>query len=195
MDNEKTGRLIRSLRKEMGLTQKQLADMMNISDKAVSKWERGLGCPDVSLLTELADIFGVGTDVLLSGEQKINEKSGGNMRNTVFYRCPVCGETAASSKKFELSCCGRKMSPLAISEADDAHKITAEPVEDELYITLDHEMTKAHYLTFAAYVSADTMTYIKLYPEQDPAFRIKARGSGFLYIGCSEHGLFRYRLK
>ena len=50
MDHEQIGRLIRSLRREQGLTQLQLASLLNVSDKAVSKWERGLGCPEVSLL-------------------------------------------------------------------------------------------------------------------------------------------------
>ena len=54
MDCEKIGKLIRSLRRERGLTQLGLAEQMHISDKAVSKWERGLGCPDVSLLPELS---------------------------------------------------------------------------------------------------------------------------------------------
>ena len=50
MDHNKVGKLILSLRKEKGLTQKELADAMNLSDRTVSKWERGLGCPDVSLV-------------------------------------------------------------------------------------------------------------------------------------------------
>ena len=50
MDLSKVGKLISTLRKEKDMTQKQVADLMNISDKAISKWERGLGCPDVSLL-------------------------------------------------------------------------------------------------------------------------------------------------
>ncbi|MEG2687220.1 MAG: helix-turn-helix transcriptional regulator, partial [Christensenellaceae bacterium] len=54
MDCKKVGILIRGLRKEKKLTQKQLADAMNISDKTISKWERGLGCPDVSLLHGLS---------------------------------------------------------------------------------------------------------------------------------------------
>ena len=63
MDQNKTGALIRSLRIKNELTQKQLAERLNVSDKAVSKWECGNGCPDISMLTELADIFG--TDVRL----------------------------------------------------------------------------------------------------------------------------------
>ena len=59
MDLSKVGKLISTLRKEKDMTQKQVADLMNISDKAISKWERGLGCPDVSLLPELSQILGV----------------------------------------------------------------------------------------------------------------------------------------
>lgn len=55
----KTGHLIYQLRKEKNLTQLQLAKLMNLSDKTISKWERGLGCPDVSLLIELSKIFEV----------------------------------------------------------------------------------------------------------------------------------------
>jgi transcriptional regulator with XRE-family HTH domain len=60
---------IHELRKEKGMTQKQLAEKLNITDKAVSKWERGLGCPDISLLSSLADILGVTVTELLNGER------------------------------------------------------------------------------------------------------------------------------
>ena len=59
MDCRKVGELIQKLRKERGWTQKYLADKMNISDRTVSKWERGLGLPDVGLLKNLSDIFGI----------------------------------------------------------------------------------------------------------------------------------------
>ena len=64
MDCKKVGSLILELRKEKNMTQKQLADLMNISDKTISKWERGLGCPDISLIPDLAQIFGVNIDIL-----------------------------------------------------------------------------------------------------------------------------------
>ena len=57
MDHIKIGKLICALRKEQGMTQLQLAQCLHISDKTVSKWERGLGCPDVSLLSQLSNIF------------------------------------------------------------------------------------------------------------------------------------------
>ena len=64
MDNAKIGKLIYHLRQEKEMTQLQLAEQLNISDKAVSKWERGLGCPDVSLLPELSQILNVDLEKL-----------------------------------------------------------------------------------------------------------------------------------
>ena len=69
MDNGKMGRFISELRKSHQLTQKELAEKLNVSDKAVSKWERGLSCPDISLLSPLSDIFGITTTELLNGER------------------------------------------------------------------------------------------------------------------------------
>ncbi len=68
MDCKKVGKLIYELRREKNMTQKQVAELMNISDKTISKWERGLGCPDVSLLLGLSNIFGVSIEGILSGE-------------------------------------------------------------------------------------------------------------------------------
>ena len=72
MNQKKTGELIRSLRKERGLTQQQLACRMSISDKTVSKWERGAGSPDLSMFPLLSELFGVEIDVLLSGDLNSN---------------------------------------------------------------------------------------------------------------------------
>lgn len=69
IDNEQFGQLLTELRKEKGLTQKQLAEKLYISDKAVSKWERGLSLPDISLLMPLTKIFGVTTTELLMGKR------------------------------------------------------------------------------------------------------------------------------
>ncbi len=84
MDNVKIGQLIYRLRKENRLTQLQLAEQLGVSDKAVSKWERGMGCPDVSLLTDLSNIFHVDLEKLLSGEMDENEILGGNMKKMNF---------------------------------------------------------------------------------------------------------------
>ena len=68
MDCAKIGELIRRLRREKGYTQRALAAEIGVSDKAVSKWERGLGCPDVSLLGALSAKLGVNLEELLAGE-------------------------------------------------------------------------------------------------------------------------------
>ncbi len=69
MDNQRTGRLIAARRQELGLTQKELADKLNISDRTVSKWERGAGFPDVSLLEPLADALELSVLELIRGER------------------------------------------------------------------------------------------------------------------------------
>ena len=65
---ENIAKNISALRNDMGMTQLQLAEMLNYSDKAVSKWERGEAIPDVIVLKQIADYFGVGVDYLLEGE-------------------------------------------------------------------------------------------------------------------------------
>lgn len=68
-DFSKMSQFISELRKEKKLTQKELAEQLGVTDKAVSKWERGLGCPDISLLSKLSRILGVTTSELLNGEK------------------------------------------------------------------------------------------------------------------------------
>ena len=74
MDQEKVGRIIKTLRKDKGMTQRELSEMLNVTDRAVSKWERGLGCPDVSLLTSLSEIFSVDIESIIEGDMEENEK-------------------------------------------------------------------------------------------------------------------------
>lgn len=74
MDNIKTGTLIKELRKEKGMTQKDLADLLHITDKAVSKWERGLCAPDISLLEPLSDALGASIIELIEGERIIQDE-------------------------------------------------------------------------------------------------------------------------
>lgn len=67
--NEKMGRFISELRKAQNMTQKSLAENLEVTDKAVSKWERGISCPDVSLLIPLSKVLGVTASELLNGEK------------------------------------------------------------------------------------------------------------------------------
>lgn len=69
MDNKKTGALIAARRQELGMTQKELAEKLNLSDRTVSKWERGAGFPDVSLLEPLADALELSVMELIHGQR------------------------------------------------------------------------------------------------------------------------------
>ena len=69
MNYEKIGSFIKELRNEKNLTQKELAKKINVTDKAISKWERGLGCPDVSLLENLSKVLDVSILEILKGER------------------------------------------------------------------------------------------------------------------------------
>ena len=69
MDQKKIGSFVTALRKEKGLTQKELAERLFISDKTVSKWETGKGIPDVSLIIPLCELLGITANELLSGER------------------------------------------------------------------------------------------------------------------------------
>lgn len=75
MDAKEIGRFICSLRKDKGLTQSALAELLNISNRTVSKWETGEGLPDISLLPDLAKVLGVTTDEILAGKKAPAEKS------------------------------------------------------------------------------------------------------------------------
>ena len=92
MDQIRTGRLIRTLRLSLGMTQLALAERLGVSDKAVSKWERGCGAPDLSLLPLLSQTLGVDTDTLLRGDLEANDMSNGNLNNMRFYVCRSAGK-------------------------------------------------------------------------------------------------------
>ena len=84
--------------------------------------------------------------------------------------------------------------PLEAEDIDDAHEIIIENVEDEHFITVRHDMTKKHFISFMAYVTSDRMQFVKLYPEGNAETRMNLRGRGYLYIFCNRHGLMKKRI-
>lgn len=112
MDLCKSGELIRKLRKENGMTQKEVADRLGVLPKTISKWETGHGFPDASLLNGLADILGTNADTILSGELSPNGEFVGNFKEIRFYVCPHCGSFLHGTGEAVVSRCGKKLSPL-----------------------------------------------------------------------------------
>lgn len=190
MNNIKIGNLIYTLRKEKQLTQLQLAERMNISDKTVSKWERGLGCPDISLLPDLSKILEINLEELLSGKLDINAITGGNMKKTKFYICPQCGNIITSSEDAAISCCGKKLSASEPQKANEQEKLSIENIETDYFISTNHEMTKEHYISFVALLTGDSLIIRKQYPEWNLQTRIPAFSHGKLIWNCTKHGLF-----
>jgi transcriptional regulator with XRE-family HTH domain/desulfoferrodoxin (superoxide reductase-like protein) len=191
MDSSKVGKLILHLRKEQGLTQKNIADALNISNKTVSKWERGFGCPDVSLLADLSGVLGADIQKMLEGELDPNRPDSGNIKKIRFYVCPICGNVLTSSNKASISCCGRKLAPLVPKEHLEHHQMTIKEIDIYNYISIDHVMKKSHFIRFIAYVGTDIVLLKRLYPEQSASIHIPAmQRDGKLYGYCSRHGLW-----
>ena len=189
-----TGGTIRTLREKQGCTQRQLAEKLMVSDKAVSKWELGKGLPDITLLEPLAGALGVSVAELLSGECVVNRNRSGNLNRMRFYVCPVCGNVIWSVGEGAFSCCGITLPPLEAEPAGENHAIRVERMDDEWYVSLDHPMSKNHFLSFMAYVTTDRVDFRKLYPEQSPEARFPMQGHGMLYVYCNHHGLYQTRI-
>lgn len=197
MNQYVTGAVIKRLREKCGKTQSQLAEDLNISDKAVSKWETGRGFPDISMLESLAKQLGVSIIELLSGEEIINTNRNAKISRSKFYVCPVCGNVIYSIGEALISCCGIVL-PAAEAEPENSalpaekniHKISVEKVEDEYYVTMNHPMTKEHYISFFAALQDNGVQIVKLYPEQAPEARFKIAGTKKLFAFCNRDGLF-----
>ena len=192
MDARNTGTLIRALREERGLTQRQLADALGVTDKAVSKWERGGGCPDIELLPGLSERLGTPVETLLDGRLAVDVRTGGTMKRAAFRVCPACDNVIVTTGDAEVSCCGRKLPPLVALPADEAHAVHVEPIEGDWYVTFDHEMNKQHHLGFVAVVGFDRMAVEKLYREQGAEARLPRLAGAKLYTYCTAHGLMRH---
>lgn len=171
-----------------------MAEQLGVSGKAVSKWETAKGLPDITLLRPLSAALGVSVTELLSGNTVTNKNCSANMRRSKFYVCPVCGNAIHAVGEAGITCCGVSLPPLEAEEIDDDHRLTVEAVEDEHFITVHHSMTKEHFISFAAFVTADRVQFVKFYPEGNAETRLNLRGGGFLYIYCNRHGLMKRKI-
>lgn len=190
MESFITGTAIKKLREAKGITQNELAEIIGVSGKAVSKWETGRGLPDISLLELLASALGISVAELFAGQYVTNDNKHSNIKNLKFYVCPVCGNVIHSVGEFFAACCGVTLPTLEAEDPDECHDIAVGKTEDEYYISLNHEMTKQHYISFICYVTSDEVHFKKLYPEQAAEAIFFSRGKGRVYAYCKKHGLF-----
>ncbi len=195
MNRYVTGALIKRLREAGNMTQQQLAELMHVSDKTVSKWETGRGYPDISLLQPLAAALGVSLTELFSGEDVVNTNKAFNMLRMKFYVCPICGNVLFSTGEAAISCCGITLPPLEAEPADGEHTPCVQRVEDEYFVTVSHEMEKTHYISFLAALRDDGCEIKKLYPEGPAEARFKISRAKYLFCYCNRHGLFKASLR
>ena len=194
MNTYVTGQTVKRLREAKNMTQATLAEQLGVSSKAVSKWETAKGLPDISLLEPLSLALGVSVSELLSGNTVCNKNISSNILFSKFYVCPVCGNIIHATGESVISCCGITLPPLEAEEPDGEHQVSITPVEDEKFITVDHPMTKSHFISFLAYVTSDKVQFVKLYPEGNAETRMQFRGRGWLYLYCNKHGLMKVRV-
>ena len=195
MDNYLTGNIIKELREKQNLTQSELARILSVSDKTISKWETGRGLPDITLIEPLARALNISVAELMNGKYITNANKSANLTRAIFKVCPICGNVLFLTGECVTSCCGVVLPPLYAENETDDHKIEYQNVENELYVTVDHDMTKSHYISFVAYVKADRCEIAKMYPEQNAEARFLNRGKGILYVYCNQDGLYKRRMK
>lgn len=190
MNQYVTGAVIKDLREQNQMTQAELAQKLCVSDKTISKWETAKGYPDISLLEPIAKAFGISVTELISGNPVHNVNVSANMLRSKFYVCPVCGNVIHSMGEAVVQCHGILLSPCQPEETDEAHMVFVERIEDEYYVRIDHDMTKGHYISFVAALSADKIQMVKLYPEGNAEARFKIRGVKKILFYCNRDGLY-----
>lgn len=144
----------------------------------------------MSMLPALTELFGINAENLLRGELDANDMVGGNMKNIQFYICEECGNLITATAESDVSCCGKKLKAAQLQKAEPEQKLSVELIDNEYYISSDHEMTKEHYITFVGLLTGDTAIIRKQYPEWDLSTRLPRLAHGKLVWHCSKHGTF-----
>ena len=191
MNQYVTGTMIKRLRESKSITQQQLAEKIGVSDKAISRWETGRGYPDISLIEPLAEALGVSIIELFSGEGVVNTNRSFNMQRMKIHVCPICGNIIFSTGEAVVSCCGIVLPSLEAEPEEGTHHLHLEKAEDEYYVTIPHDMSKMHYISFVLAVKDNGCEIRKLYPEGNAEARFKISRTKYFLFYCNRHGLFR----
>lgn len=190
MNGYVTGETIKRLREQEGMTQSQLADKLMVSNKTISKWENDKGLPDISLIVPLADALKVSIIELLSGNDIKNDNISANFKRGKWYICPICGNVIHAMGEAVISCCGITLPYVENEEPDENHEIIVDRIDGEYYVSMNHPMTKDHYICFLAYTTDDGIQVVKLYPEGPAEARFAIRGHGTIHAYCNHHGKY-----
>lgn len=192
MNQYVTSQIIKTLREKRKMTQKELAEKLYVSEKTISKWETGNGFPDISILEDLAKNLDISIIELLNGKEIKNNNLSCNILKMKLYVCPISGNIITSMGESVVNSYGLTLTPLDPETPDEKHTINIEVIEDEYYITMNHPMTKDHYISFIAAIKDDSYELKKFYAESDLECRFKINRIKYLYYYCNRHGLYKY---
>lgn len=173
------------------MTQLKLANQLYVCDKTVSKWETGKSVPNLNMMKEISKVFKMSFFEFVSDLNIKYTNQCGNLLKTRFCVCPVCGNILYSQCESYISCYGIQLSPL---EAQKDTMGSIEKIENEYYVSIEHEMTKKHYISFIAALSKNTVQLVKLYPEQKAEAYFKREGVGKIYYCSNLAGLYEMEL-
>lgn len=191
MNPEKTGNIIKQARIKKGLTQKQLADAIAVTDKAVCKWETGHGCPDITLLSQLSKVLEIDIQSILQGEIVRNRSIAGNMNRVKFYRCPTCGNLITSVKEIEISCCGNKLNfAEARTTTEEKYQPIIKEFDGQYSVSFNHPMTKEDYIANVITVQYDKILVINLFAQQEAIVTLPRIGGVRIFVMNNKNELF-----
>lgn len=190
MNPEKTGAIIKDARIKKGMTQKQLADAIFVTDKAVCKWETGHGCPDITLLSQLSKVLEIDIQSILRGAIVTSPGRAGNMNRVKFYRCPTCGNIVTSIKEIEISCCGNKLVSLEEKTSDEKKYIPLiAEFDGQFSVKFNHPMTKDDFIANVITVQYDKIQVINLFAEQEAIVTLPQISGLHLFLVTSKDDL------
>lgn len=112
------------------------------------------------------------------------------MKKLRFYICPSCHNFIIAAGDALICCCGKRLKPVKAQKAQGENMLESSITDIDFYITSLHPMTKTHYISFVALITADGLYMKKQYPEWNLSCRIPYVGHGMLVYYCVQHGLF-----
>ena len=149
------------------------------------------GLPDISLIEPLAKTLKVSVIELMNGEYITHQNKSSNMLKSNFSVGPICGNIIHTMGENINSCCGINLPILEADLENNKHIINCDILENEFFVSINHEMSKDHYISFIAYITNDRCEIVKLYPEQNAEVRFLKRGKGIIYAYCNKDGLIK----
>lgn len=139
-------------------------------------------------------MFDINMQSLFCGEALKNKQINGNTKGIGFYICPGCKNIVFQFGKVEITCCGKILNPLIPKNALGLERLKISRVENDIFITAPHEMTRSHYISFTAFVSGDTVLMKKHFPGWTFETRIPYFAKVTLFWYDTKDGFFCQRI-